>query len=257
MTYESGSVIHTSTRVSRRSFIGSLAGLGALATLTPAFAQIATPASQSEGDSDALEVLKAAGSNVVALDTFTFSLETTAGKSTVFPGVELVSVEGAVRRPMDLSATLNVKALTQTMEIGAVAVDGEFYVQDPLSGGSWQNLGSAPEISTMINPDWMVMAAVNLIQDAAITSQKDDVTLIEGYINLTDSMGAVEGADLEQIKQFLASGPVDVAFWIDNEDRITAAELYGPFFASESADVEKRIEFGGFNEPVDIEKPAI
>lgn len=257
MTYDSGAIYHASTRVSRRSFVGSLAGLGALATVAPAFAQIATPANQSEGDADALEVLKAAGSNVLALDTFTFSLETTAGKSTVFPGVELVSVDGAVRRPIDLSATLNVKALTQTMEISAVSVDGEFYVQDPLSGGAWQNLGSAPEISSMINPDWMVMAAVNLIQDANITSQKDDVTLIEGYINLADSMGELEGAEMEQVKQFLASGPVDVAFWIDEANYITTVELYGPFFASESADVEKRIEFSGFNEPVDIEKPAV
>lgn len=257
MTYDLGIVTRVSPRISRRSLIGSAAALGAFATVAPTWAQVATPASQAEGDSDALAVLQAAGEKVLALETFAFSLETSAGSSTIFPGVDLVSVNGAVRRPIDLAATLSVKAFTQTMEVSAVAVDGEFYVQDPLSGGSWQNLGSAPEIATMINPDWIIMAAINLIQDATITSEKDGVVLIEGYMDFSETLDSVKDADLDQLKQFLASGPVDVAFWVDAENYLTTVELYGPIFASESADVEKRIELFDFDEPVDIEKPNI
>lgn len=257
MTYDLGITNHYTPKVSRRSLVGSVIALAAFAKVAPVFAQISTPASQAEGSADALKVLQAAGERIMNLDTFTFSLETTSGSSTIFPGVELVSVEGAVRRPMDLSATMNVKAFLQTMQISAVMVDGDFYVQNPLSGGAWENMGRAPEIATMINPDWILMAAINLIQEAHITSTRDNQTLIEGYMNLSDTLSSLGSGDSEQLQQFLASGPVDIAFWIDADDYITRAELYGPIFASETSDVERRIELGNFNEPVKINPPRI
>lgn len=257
MNYEAPITTHVTPKVTRRSLIASAVAFGTFATVAPTWAQTSTPVSQAEGDADALAVLKAAGQQVLGLQTFTFSMETIHGSSSVFPGVELVSVEGLVRRPIDLSATLNVKAFMQTMQISAVAVDGEFYVQDPLSGGAWQSLGSASEIANMINPDWILMAAINLIQDAKITSEKDDVTVVEGFINLSETLGNLGSGDMEQLQGFLASGPVDVAFWIDEANYITRAELYGPIFASESTDVEKRIELSGFNEPVEIDTPDI
>lgn len=257
MEYQQMIKASAAPRISRRMLLGTALAMGAFANVAPALAQQSTPASQAEGDADALEVLKAAGSHVLELETFTFSMTTTSGSSTIFPGVELVSVEGAVRRPMDLSATLNVKFLMQTMELSAVAVDGDVYVQDPLSGGAWQNMGSAPEIVTMINPDWILLAAINLIQDAAITDERDGVTLIEGFLNFSETLGELGSQDLEQLESFLATGPVDVAFWIDEDNYITRADLYGPIFASESPDVEKRIDLTDFNEPVVIEAPAL
>lgn len=256
MTYDLGIITHYKPKVSRRSLLGSSMALAAFAKVAPVLAQTATPASQAEGDADALEVLRAAGQRILNLETFTFSLETTSGASTIFPGVELVSVEGAVRRPMDLTATMNVKTFMQTMEISAVMVEGEFYVQNPLSGGAWENMGSAPEIATMINPDWLLMAAINLIKDARITSEKDGQTLVEGYMNLSETLSTL-GSETQQLEQFLASGPVDIAFWIDEDDYISRAELYGPIFASETSDVERRIELKNFNEPVEINPPAI
>lgn len=257
MTYDLGISVRTTPRTSRRSMIGSALAFGAFATVAPAWAQSSTPASKAEGDADALEVLRAAGSQMLELDTFSFNMDTISGSSTIFPGVELVSLEGAVRRPMDVSATLNVKLFTQTMAISAVVVDGDVYVQDPLSGGAWQNMGSAPQIATMINPDWILLAAINLIQDAQVTSERDGVTLIEGSINLSETLGELDQQDLQELEQFLASGPVDVAFWIDGDNYITRAELYGPIFSSESPDVEKRIELTDFNEPVEIVAPDI
>lgn len=243
--------------ISRRSLFGSAVVFGALVSAAPVLGQTSTPTSRAEGDADALEVLRTAGQQVLDLETFTFTMETIAGTSTIFPGVELTGVEGSVRRPMDVSATLRVKALMQTMEISAVVVDGDVYVQDPMSGGAWQNMGSAPQIATMINPDWLLLAAINLIQDAEITSERDGVTLVEGHISLTDSFGTMEEQDMQQLEQFLSTTPVDVAFWINEENFITQAELYGPIFASESPDVERRIELNDFNEPVEIEAPAL
>lgn len=259
MEYELGVTRHVKPRVTRRTFLGSAAALIALADLTPIFAQESTPASQAEGDDDAIAVLKAAGEAIKELDTFQFSLTTISGSSDVFPGVSLESVEGSVRRPMDLTATVKVSALMQTMELSAIAVDGEFYIQDPLSGGEWQNFGGAGEVAGMINPDWLIVAAVNMIQDAKITSQKDDETLIEGYLDFAKTLEGAGAAvsDLGELEQFLAGTPIDVAIWINGDNLIERTELYGPIFASESADVEKRIELSAFNEPVEIEAPVI
>ncbi len=257
MTYDRGISRRMHAGISRRTFLGSAAALMAFAEMTPVLGQESTPASQAEGDADALVVLEAAGKAVLALDTFTFALTTINGSSTIFPGVELVSVEGAVRRPIDLAATLTVKAIVQTMEISAVAVDGDFYIQDPLSGGKWQEVGSASEIANMVNPDWIIVAAVRLIKDAKITSDADELTLVEGYVDFSESLSNLEGADLSQLEEYLADDPIDVAFWINADNLIERVELYGPIFASESADVEKRIELTDFNEPVDIERPPV
>jgi hypothetical protein len=143
------------------------------------------------------------------------------------------------------------------MEIGAVAVDGEFYVQDPLSGGNWQQFGSAQGIANMVNPDWIIVAAVNQIKDASITDESDESTLVEGYLDFSETLSQAQGGDSAELEQLLAMKPVDIAIWINGDNLIERVELYGPIFASESPDVEKRIELGGFNEPVEIEKPVV
>lgn len=258
MSYDQGIHVSTRPKLSRRAAISKALAFGAFVSAsTPTWAQGSTPASQAEGDSDALAVLKSAGQQVLELETFTFSVETIAGSSTIFSGVEVQSIQGSVRRPMDVSATLKVKALMQELSVSAVVVDNEVYVQNPLGGGAWESMGRAPAIATMINPDWLLVAAINLIQDATITGEKDGITLIEGYIHLTESFGELGAQDMQELEQFLAMGPVDVAFWINEENYITRAELYGPIFASETPDVEKRIELDNFNEPVEIVVPDI
>lgn len=257
MNHDPGTNRQSPPRLSRRTFIGTAIAAGALAQAAPLLAQESTPVSRAEGESDAVAVLKAAGAAVMALDTFTFELSTTNGSSTIFPGVELESVEGAVRRPADLSATLTVKAFVQTLTISAVAVDGDFYIQNPLGGGEWERMGGTEGVANMVNPDWIVLAAVNQIKDAVITDDSEDLTLVEGYLDFAETLSQVGEGNAAELEQVFALEPVDVAVWINGDDLIERIELYGPIFASESADVEKRIELGGFNEPVEIEKPAV
>lgn len=255
MIYELGTPVHSSTRIDRRTFVGSAIALGLFGSVMDVVAQTATPASDAEGDADALAVLQSAAEAILELDSFTFSLETINGSSSIFPGVEIRSIKGAVRRPMDVRATLTVHALIQTLTLSAVAVDGDLYIQNPLNAGAWENMGSAPEMVNMINPDWILQLALSQIQDAHITSVKDEVTLIEGYFDLSNALQNLDEESQETLGEYLAQSPVDIAFWINADNLITAAELYGPIFSSESADVEKRIELSDFNEPVNIEVP--
>lgn len=255
--YDRGVTMHAKQVVNRRTLVGGAVVAGVLGRIFPVLALPATPAgNQAEGDAEALEVLKAASGALLSLNTFTFEMTTVQGQSTIMPQVELQSVTGAVRRPMDLTATLKVKAMVATVELSAVSVDGEFWVQNPI-GGEWMSVGQASEIANMINPDWIVAAMINLIKDAKITSTKNNQTLIEGWVNLYETLAdyAGENADLSQVSEYLAKEPVDVAFWINDEHMLVQSEIYGPIFSSESPDVEKRIEFANFNEPVEIEKP--
>lgn len=257
MIYELGTPIHTSTTISRRQLISSAVALGVFGRTLAVAAQESTPASEAEGDADALEVLQAAGLALLEVETFEFSMSTIRGTSSILPGLEMVGVEGKVRRPMDMSATITVKALMATLELSAVSVDGEFYIQNPMSGGAWENMGSAPSMVTMINPDWIINLAVNQVKDARITSEKDGVILIEGYVDLAGSLASLDSEDQGEFSTFLADTPIDVAFWINEDLMITTAEMYGPIFASESADVERRIELSRFNETVEIERPSL
>ena len=259
MEYELGVTRHVPAKISRRTFIGSAAAAIALSSLSPIYAQDSTPVSQAEGDDDAVAILKSAGEELMALDTFHFPLTTIAGSSTIFPGMSLESVEGTVRRPMDLTATVRASALMQTIEVNAISVDGEFYIQNPISGGAWESVGNAGEIAGMINPDWIIVAAVNLIKDAAITDQTGGDTLIEGYLDFAETLeeAGASTTNMGELEQFLANTPIDVAIWINADNLIERVELYGPIFASESPDVERRIDLSEFNEPVEIEAPAI
>lgn len=246
--------------VNRRVVMGAFASAVALGRVGRTAAQESTPASGARGDSDAVQVLTQAGQALAALDTFVFKLETVAGESTFMAALELKSVEGAVRRPTDLKATVTVGLPLGEMSLDAIAIDGEVFIQDPMNNNAWQRMGSAPEIVGLINPDWIVQAAVDVIQDAKITdtSERDGVTvtLIEGWVDIKELVQR-GGGEVDQVAGMLSDGPVDLAIWVGKDNLITQVEIYGPIFSSESADVEKRITFDKFNEPVTIEKPNI
>lgn len=218
----------------------------------------ATPDVQIEGEEDAVAILQRSAKVLAQLDTFGFELETVRGSSNLMQGFELKSVSGSVRRPTDLQAEIEVGTPIGSLTIGAISLDGVFYIEDPLSDGAWTEIGRVGEIQTLVNPDIIILAAVRLVQDARVTgSEKIDgveTTSVEGTV---DFSGLVEGAGegQEQISDFLAGEPVDVTFWIDDEDRIIEVELLGPILASESDDVIRVVSLFDFNEPVEIEVP--
>jgi hypothetical protein len=233
-----------------------------LAGVRPAFAQgvPATPEINVRGDEDAVELLTRAAHALAELESFGFELETVRGSSTIMSGFGLESVSGVVRRPTDLQAEVRVSIPIGELTIGAISLDGVFYIQDPLSDGTWMELGEMGEVQTLVNPDPIILTAVRLVQDARITGTGKvdgaNTSIVEGNVDFSGLLGRLgEGADQDQIGDLLADEPVDVSFWIDEEDRIVEVELFGPIFASESEDVVRVISLYDFNEPVDIEAP--
>lgn len=253
-------------RVTRR---GMLFGAGSilaarLAGIQPAFGQEvgATPEIQVGGEDDAVALLERAAKTLAELESFGFEMQTVRGSSTIMSGLELESVTGVVRRPTDLQAEIGVGIPLGSLSIGAISLDGVFYIQDPLSDGSWIELGEMGEVQSLVNPDLLILSAVRLVQDARITGTGKvdgaNANVVEGTVDfsgLLDRFG--EGEEQEQMRSLLAGTPVDVSFWIDDEDRIVEVELFGPIFASESEDVVRVVTLFDFNEPVEIEEPEV
>lgn len=252
--------------VSRRLFLlggaSAAVGLVAMPGGRTAVAQepVATPDVRLEGDEDAVALLESAANAIAELDTFAFSLETTRGTSTIMEGFELKNVEGVVRRPVDVQATITMGIPFGEISATAVGVDGEFWVEDPLSADeTWIYLGSDPQFQALINPDRLILLAVRLVQDAQITGTEKvagaETTIVEGTVDFVAAAEAAIGDDASMIAEFLAEGPKDVIFWIDEEHRVVEAEIVGPLLTTESEDVVRVLSLFDFNEPVEIEIP--
>lgn len=254
------------TLTRRRMMIGAGCAVAAYLTGSTAVAAqdtSATPDVQVTGDDDAVALLERAAETLADLDTFSFEMQTVRGTSTILSGFELEAVSGSVRRPTDLLAEVSVSIPLGDLVIEAISLDGVFYIQDPLSDGAWMEIGEMGEIQTLVNPDYLILTAVRMIQNAQITGNGKvdgaNATIVEGTVDfsgLLDQMGG-EGADQEQMQSLLAEGPVQVAFWIDEEDRPVEVEMIGPIFASESDDVVRIVSLFDFNEPVEIEAPEV
>jgi hypothetical protein len=222
----------------------------------------ATPETELEGDADAIALLESAVKAMAALETFGFELATTRGSSTIFEGLELKSVEGVVRRPLDIMATVTVGLPIGELSATAIGIDGEFWVQDPLSGGGWISLGSDRQIQALINPDQLLLYAVRLVHDASITGTEkigtSEATMVEGTVDFTSILQSAAGAagDPEMVGELLAEGSKDVTFWIDDQNRVVEGEIRGPIFTTESDDVVKVLSLFDFDEPVEIVAPV-
>lgn len=247
--------------MSRRAVLLGATGLVAMHRLEAAAArQTPMPDVEISGAPDAVELLEQSAAELADLETFTFRMETVRGSSTLMQGFELESVTGAVRRPMDLQAEVEVSLPLGTFTIGAIALDGEFWIEDPLSGGEWMALGSVGEVQTIINPDFLIRLAISQIDNATVLGGGKvdgiDATIVEGEVDFSGIAEEFEDvAGNQEMGSLLAEEPVIVTFWIDEEHRVLEVEMLGPILASESDDLVRRISLRDFNHPVLIEPP--
>ncbi|HVL26240.1 MAG TPA: LppX_LprAFG lipoprotein [Thermomicrobiales bacterium] len=253
--------------MSRRMFALGSAGVLGVATARPALRLVsaqeaspqATPGVEVTGEQDAVDLLNAAAKAMAELDTFAFELETTRGTSTVLQGLELKKIEGVVRRPMDVKATLTIGVPFGDIDVTAIGVNGAYWVEDPLSaGGTWMSLGSDPQLGSVINPDALILLAVRLVNDARVTGNEKldgaETTVVEGTVDFVVTAGKVMG-DTSELRGIIAEGEKDVTFWIDDQNRVVEAEIRGPLLAAESDDVVRVLRIYDFNKPVEIETP--
>jgi hypothetical protein len=257
----------------RRLMLMSGAGMAAAAAtradlnLVAAQTPEATPGSMGPliqeritGDEDAVAELRSAAQAMADLETFEFEIETVRGESTIFQGLAVDKIEGAVRRPTDFTATVTVSLPIGSISVTAVGTEGSAWVQDPLSDGQWIELEGAEGITAVINPDTLILSSIGLIQNATIdgTERVDGVetTVIAGEVNFAETANDLSNGSLDLPAEITAES-LPVLIWIDDMHRVLEIEVTGPIVSSESSDVIRSIRFFAFDEPVDIEAPDV
>lgn len=243
-----------------------LAGGGALllaGIVRPAVAQVGTPAATPSGASDAVELLNAAAEAMTKLETFSFDLVTTQGETTILEGFTLEEVRGAVRRPNDFQTTVTVALPFASIDLTAVSVDNEVWIELPKigdTGGGWTSLGSSEGVVSLLNPDVLILQSVRYIDDAGISGTDDldgvEITWVTGTVDF-HGIATRLGGDQQEIAGQIAEGPVSVSVAIDGDKLVRKIEVEGPILATESDDVVREVTFSDFNEPVEIEQPDV
>ncbi|MDQ4045234.1 MAG: LppX_LprAFG lipoprotein, partial [Chloroflexota bacterium] len=230
-------------RTTRRTVLaGGAMLLVAAGRFDQAVAQDATPDAAPAGNLEAVELITDAASVMTELDTFQFSLVTTEGETEIFEGFTLEEIAGAIRRPTDFETTVTVAIPFATLDLTAVSIGNEVWIELPSLGeneGGWTSLGSSAGILTLLNPDVLILESVRYIDDAAIegTGEVDGVpvTFVTGTVDFQEIAARLGGDTALQSE--LAEGPAEVQIAIDEENRIRQIEIAGPLLATEADDV--------------------
>lgn len=253
----------TSASLTRRSAIAAGGALLLGAVVRPAAAQVATPGATPSGSSDAVQLLNDAAAAMTKLETFAFELLTTRGETTILEGFTLEEVNGVVRRPNDFQTTVTVGVPFATLDLTAVSVDNEVWIELPQlgdSGGGWTSLGSSEGVLSLLNPDVLILQSVRYIDNAEISGTDDldgvDVTIVAGTVDF-QGIATRLGGDQQDLSNQIAEGPVTVEVAIDGDKLVRKIEIEGPILTTESDDVVREVTFSAYNEPVEIEQPDV
>jgi hypothetical protein len=229
----------------------------------PVAAQVATPAATPTGASDAVQLLNDAAEAMTKLETFAFELVTTQGETTIFEGFTLEGIKGVVQRPTDFQTTVTVDVLFATLDLTAVSVNNEVWIELPQlgdTGGGWTSLGASDGLVSLLNPDVLILQSVRYIDNATISGTDDldgvDITWVTGTVDF-HGIATRLGGDQQEIADQIATGPVAASVAIDAEKLVRKVEIEGPILSTESEDVVREITFSDFNDPVEIEQPDV
>jgi hypothetical protein len=246
-------------RLDRRRLIALVGGAALATRVTVAAAQ--TPVAEPSGDDDAVDLLAAAASAMAELETFAYSLETTRGNTRIMDILELKSVSGVVRRPYDFETTVVASLGVGEISLRAVGIDGTVYLQDPMAEGeSYMTVSADPTILAFLNPDYLLLQAVGVVQDARLDGTEDfegiacDVVIgtveLGALVDIIPSETSISPFDTE-------AEPLDVVAWIDEDRHVRGIEFTGGIFQGETFNVTRLLRFSSFNDPVEITAPDV
>lgn len=252
------------SRLSRRVLmIGGTAFVVTNATILDAAARQGTPIASPATASDADLLLTEAATAMTELDTFAFSLTTVEGETVILEGFTLEEISGVVRRPTDFQTTVTVEIPFASLDLTAVSVNNEVWIELPTIGdsvGGWTSLGSSEGLLSLLNPDVLILQAVPFVENATIVDTGDidgvEVTYVSGTVDFRAIAERYASGEADLTSQ-VAEGPVLLLIAIDEERLIREIEITGPILVNEEADVVRLVNFTEFNETVEIEEPQV
>jgi hypothetical protein len=222
-------------------------------------------ASMVAAQDDAKAQLDETAAAMLALQTFHFDLETTAGTTSFQDAFELESVTGDVVRPSSFQATVDVKLAIVSLSLDVIGIGTDIWVKNPIGSDFVQVTGGDSDVqlppTLLLNPDRLVNEALNYLDDPQLAGTEEldgqEMTVVTGTLSLADILGqGTPIPELEEIKP--AKDPLDVKMWIDDQDRLVRIDFTGPLFSFEEGTgrLVRSITFSDFDAPLTIEPPA-
>ncbi len=254
-------------RLSRRRFAAALA-----LPLLPGVARAAA----ARQDQDATALLVRAAAAMAGLESFHFALSTPQGATTILDAFELVRLEGDVRRPDRVRATIDATAAGFDVSIEAIGVGDRLWVTDPIAGGEFIEVpldatagDGGPTLAQLVNPDRLWLAALAAVTDPVVAGENtidgEPVTRVDGTVDLSRILAdeAVADGALADAPTATAGlvepllDPLPVSLWLAESGHLRRLEVEGPLLAGEEPNVVRRLDFTRFDEPVTIEPPTV
>ncbi|HET9660493.1 MAG TPA: LppX_LprAFG lipoprotein [Thermomicrobiales bacterium] len=215
---------------------------------------------------DAQAQIEQTAAAMLALKSFHFELETTAGTTSFQDAFELRSVSGDVVRPSSFQAEVAVKLAIVSLTLDVISVDGNTWVKNPIGGddsfiqvtGGDSDFQLPPTI--LLNPDQLVGQALKYLDDPQLGEPEEldgqQMTVVTGTFDPSKLIGG--GTPIADLEEFSPSSqPLDVKAWIDDQDRLVRIDFSGPLFAFEegSGRLVRSITFSNFDNDVTISQP--
>jgi lipoprotein LprA len=247
------------TKLSRRA-----AMLLAVAAVVPA----GMPRLVGAQDQDARPLLQQTAAAMKPVQSFHFQMSTPSGQTLLGNQVELEGIEGDVQRPDRFQATFKAKAAIISLTIKAIGIGNQLWVTDPMSRDEkWIKVNSGESgdvpLPDILNPDRLLQAAVDLVQNPKIAGQDDidgtKTTRVEGTFDpnqVGQQMNDLTGTPVPDLSSLTSGQPIPVKIWIDEANHLRRVEFAGPLTKADQSDVVRRIDLTKIDEPVDIQPPA-
>lgn len=229
--------------------------------LAPAMSNVAL------AQDDAQAQLDKTAAAMLALQSFHFELDTTAGSTTFQDLFELDGVSGDVVRPTNFKATVAVKLAIISLTFEVIGVDGDLWVKNPLGGddtfvqltGADSDFQIPPTI--LLNPDKLVTDVLSYLDNPTLAERETldgkEMTIVTGTFDPSKiTLGDTAAAEMGDFEP--ASEPLQIKGWIDDQDRLVRVDFIGPLFAFEegAGRLVRTITFSNFDEAITIQKPA-
>jgi hypothetical protein len=204
------------------------------------------------------KLIEQAAAITLAQPTFHLSMQNERGKTTVFPGVQLQGVEGAVRQPDRFRAKAKAKAVFVTVEIQVIGIAGRLWMANPIQGAkNFKERTVDAKYLPLTRPDNIVQLLLKMLEDPRIDRTEkignQESTVVAGRFNLMR---------LSEVAPELTSSPIKTdqalraEIWIDANSVIHRLKIFGPMVTYDDNNVIRVIDFSRFGEPVTIDEPS-
>ena len=129
------------------------------------------------------KLIAQAAAITLAQPTFHLSIQNERGKTTVFPGVQLQGVEGAVQQPDRFRAKAKAKAVFVTVEIQVIGIGGRLWVANPIQGAkNFKERSVDAKYLPLTRPDNIVQLLLKLLEEPRIDRTEKNGNQVETVI---------------------------------------------------------------------------